>query len=186
MPGFQLIVNPAVKNNLNQGRPSNGMFIAYPNSIKNLVTDVSPGFWRLQAVKINFVSSTLLIINSYFPTDPQRNNANDEDLLETLSHIKRITEVNNYDMILWTSDINSDFSRNTGHTQAVQDSLEDLGLNTAWDQHDVDFTCFHELLGQTYTSTIDHFFWNSRFDSCVTTAGVLHLPDNKSDHCPIY
>ena len=69
LPDFQLIINPAIKKDLSQGRPSNGMFIAFPNNIKNQVTE-SPGFWRLQAVQIKFQSSTLLLINSYFPTDP--------------------------------------------------------------------------------------------------------------------
>ena len=36
-PGFQILINPAVKKHLNTGRPSNGMFIAFPDSIKNNV-----------------------------------------------------------------------------------------------------------------------------------------------------
>ena len=51
LPGYHLLINPAVKNHLNTGRPSNGMFIAFPNSVKNDITDVSPGFWRVQAAK---------------------------------------------------------------------------------------------------------------------------------------
>ena len=110
-PGFHFIINPAVKSNLNLGRPSNGMFIAFPNSIKNLVTDVSPGFWRVQAAKISFGSSTLLLINSYFPTDPQRNNVDQSELLETLGRIKLVIESNVCDSVLWADDLNSDFSR---------------------------------------------------------------------------
>ena len=72
LPNFQVVVNPAIKKDLSQGRPSNGMFIAFPDNIKNQVTDVSPGHWRLQAVKIKLLTSSLLLINSYFPTDPQR------------------------------------------------------------------------------------------------------------------
>ena len=186
LPNFQIVFNPAVKTNLTKGRPSNGMFIAFPDSIKNQVTDVSPGFWRLQAVKIKFMSSTLLLINSYFPTDPQKDNVDDADLLETLGNVKRILEVNEFDTVLWAGDINSDFSRNTNHTRAVQDALQDVGLLTAWDLFEADFTCFHELLGNTFTSKLDHFFWNSMFGKYVLDAGVLHLPENKSDHCPIY
>ena len=37
-PNHQLLINPAVKKDLSQGRPSNGMFIAFPSSIKNQVT----------------------------------------------------------------------------------------------------------------------------------------------------
>ena len=61
LPNFQVIINPAIKNNLDHGRPCNSMFIAFPDTIKNQVTDVSPSFWRLQAIKIKFVSSTLLL-----------------------------------------------------------------------------------------------------------------------------
>ena len=64
LPGFQVLSNPAVKNNHDRGRPKNGMFIAFPDEIKNNVTDVSPCFWRLQAVKVKFGSSKTLLINS--------------------------------------------------------------------------------------------------------------------------
>ena len=163
LPDYQLLINPAVKKDLSKGRPSNGMSIAFPESIKNEVTDVSPGFWRLQAVKIKFMTSTLLLINSYFPTDPQRDNADNAELLETLGYIKQIIDVNDSDTILWAGDINSDFSRHSNHTVAVQDALQDLGFHVAWDQFDADFTCSHEVLGQTFTSLLDHFFWNTEF-----------------------
>ena len=116
------------------------MFIVFPDNIKNQVTDVSPGHWRLQAVKIKFVNSTLLLINSYFPTDPQRDNVDDGDLRDTLGHIKKIVEVNPCDSILWAGDINSDFSRNSNHTTEVQEALLELGFLKAWDEFDADFT----------------------------------------------
>ena len=94
--------------------------------------------------------------------------------------------MNSYDNILWAGDINSDFSRNTNHTHAVQEALEELGLQRSWNQFEVDFTYTHDLLGQTFTSLLDHFFWNSDFSSSVTDAGVLHLPGNMSDHSPIF
>ena len=52
LPGFHLVINPAVKITQDTGRPKNGMFIAFPNSIKSNISDVSPGFWRVQAIKI--------------------------------------------------------------------------------------------------------------------------------------
>ena len=186
LPDFQVVINPAIKKDLSQGRPSNGMFIAFPDNIKNQVTDVSPGHWRLQAVKIKLMTSSLLLINSYFPTDPQRDNVDSADLLDTLGNIKRIIEVNPCDNILWAGDINSDFSRNTNHTRAVQEALHELGFHGSWNQFEADFTCTHELLGQTFTSLLVHFFWNSVFANSVTDAGVLHLPGNMSDHSPIY
>ena len=56
----------------------------------------------------------------------------------------------------------------------------------AWDRFEADFTCAHEMLGQTFTSTLDHFFWNPVFSESVIDAGVLHLPGNMSDHNPIF
>ena len=81
LPGFQVIINPAVKNNHDKGRPKNGMYIAYPESIRNCVTDVSPGYWRLQALIVKFGSTSTLLLNSYFPTDPRRPNADQSELL---------------------------------------------------------------------------------------------------------
>ena len=185
-PGYQLLINPAFKDQLNTGRPSNGMFIAFPDSIKNNVVDVSPGFWRVQAVKISFDSSTLLLINSYFPIDPQRNNADEADLLETLGHIKKVVANNEFDDILWAGDLNSDFSRGSSHTLAVQDALQELGLRSSWEFFQIDYTASQEILGRTFTSVLDHFVWSPLLENSVVDAGVLHLPDNNSDHSPIY
>ena len=162
------------------------MFIAFPDCFKNRVLDVSPDFWRIQAVKIQFKSSSLLLINSYFPTDPQRNNCDESELLETLGHVRNTLLINSCDKVLWAGDINSDFTRNSSHTRQVQDTLDQLGLIPAWTHFSVDFTASCEMLGQTFTSILDHFFWNSGLDSCVEEAGVLHSPDNRSDHSPIF
>ena len=185
-PGYQLLINPAIKDQLSTGRPSNGMFIAFPDSIKNNVIDVSPGFWRVQAAKISFNSTNLLLINSYLPTDPQRNTVDETDLLETLGHIKKVVANNVCDDILWAGDLNSDFSRQSSHTIAVQDALQELGLQSSWELFQIDYTAAQEMLGRTFTSVLDHFAWTPMVGSSVVDAGVLHLPDNSSDHSPIY
>ena len=119
LPGYQLVINPAVKNSHDTGRPKNGMFIAFPQVIKSSVSDVSPGFWRIQAIKITSVRSTILLINSYFPTDPRRDNFDETELIETLAHIKEVISKNDFDDILWAGDINADFIRNTSHTKLM-------------------------------------------------------------------
>ena len=88
--------------------------------------------------------------------------------------------------MLWTGDINADFLRGTSHTRTVFDAVADLNLTKAWERFDIDFTHCHELLGTSHTSILDHFFWNETLDSGVVDAGVIHLPDNRSDHSPIY
>ena len=51
---------------------------------------------------------------------------------------------------------------------------------------EVDFTCCHDLHGVSHVSTLDHFFWSEALDDLVVDAGAIHLPDNKSDHSPVY
>ena len=50
----------------------------------------------------------------------------------------------------------------------------------------IDFTRCQENENASYFSTIDHFFWNEDLSSSIVDAGVLHSPDNCSDHSPIY
>ena len=185
LPGYQVLVNPAVKFEHDHGRPKNGMFIAFPVTIRNCVTDVSPGFWRIQAVKFKFGSSTTLLINSYFPTDTRKVDTHDSELPETLGHIRNIIRNNEFDSLLWAGDINADFLRGTSHTRTVQDTIDDLDLTMSWDKFNIDFTHCHEQMGTSYTSILDHFFWSETLNDGVKDAGVIHLPGHKSDHCPI-
>ena len=186
LPGFQVAINPLVKFELDSGRPRNGMFVAYPSSIKNCVTDVSPNFWRIQALKFKFGASTLILINSYFPTDNKRADSQNEELEETLGHIRNIIAANEFDSLLWAGDINADFLRASSHIRTVQGVISDLNLVRAWDRFNIDFTHCHEQLGLSYMSILDHFFWNEALEHGVLDAGVIHHPCNKSDHSPIY
>ena len=186
LPGFQLVINPAVKNGHDKGRPKNGMFIAIPESIKSCVTDVSPNSWRIQAVTILFGNRKVLLINSYFPTDPRRPDADEAELLEVLGHIQNVIRSNAFDSLLWAGDINADFARNSSHSNLVNDWVLDLGLSKSWEHFEVDFTHCHEQLDVSHVSVLDHFFWSESLGESIVDAGVLHLPANKSDHSPIY
>ena len=59
LPNSHIFFNSAIKEDLNHGRPKNGMLIAVPNKLKERFSDVSPSHWRVQAVR--FDSS--LIVN---------------------------------------------------------------------------------------------------------------------------
>ena len=186
LPRSHLIIKPAVKNNLDRGRPRNGMFIAVPTHFKNIIDDVSPNFWRLQAVILNCSNFRLLLINSYFPVDPRTMNFDESELLETLNHIRNVLNMNEFNHILLTGDINSDFLRNTGHVNVVKQFIEEYSFQPSWNKFDIDFTNHHDVNGVTFTSTIDHFFWNQELSNTILDAGVIHHPSNQSDHCPIY
>ena len=64
--------------------------------------------------------------------------------------------------------------------------VEELSLYTLWDEHTVDFTCVSETNGVTSVSKLDHFFLSRNLRDLVEDAGVIHHPENKSDHCPVY
>ena len=188
IPGFQFFINPAIKPLQDRGRPSNGMFICVPESIKSCVTDVSPGHWRVQAVVIASEHSRTLLINSYFPFD-KRNQLDNEgltELIETLGVISNIIQSSNCDSVVWTGDINTDYSRVTPHCTVVREHVEQMSLARVWDNYEVDFTCTYEREGVSFTSTLDQFYLSERILPTVVDAGVIHHPENTSDHEPIY
>ena len=65
-------------------------------------------------------------------------------------------------------------------------STDELQLVTAWDTYQVDFTHTYEREGATFVSTLDHFYMTKDILQTVQDAGVIHDPDNSSDHEPIY
>ena len=40
--------------------------------------------------------------------------------------------------------------------------------------------------GVSHTSTLDHIFWSENICEQIQEADVLHMPDNLSDHSPVY
>ena len=125
LPGYFAIIKPAVKLTHDKGRPKGGLFIAVPDCVKNEVKDVSPVFWRTQAIIMPIKSSRILIINSYFPTDPGTVVLDESELLETLHSIKLVIEENECYPIYWLGDINTDFVRKTGHVKCVENFINE-------------------------------------------------------------
>ena len=64
--------------------------------------------------------------------------------------------------------------------------LNDAKLAKAWDSFQIDFNHEFEKDQTAFTCNIDHFFWNAILNNKVLEAGGLHLPDNLSEHSPIY
>lgn len=186
LPNARIIFKKAVKENLSGGRPMNGMFIAVPDEIKEYVTDVSPSHWRVQAITLATPTNKILIINSYFPTDPKILEFDTCELLSTLSAINSVLEINDFDSVIWTGDINADFIRQTKFTDIMENFIDEKSLMKSWEKFVIDFTHSFECDDNCYVSTLDHFFWSQNMSSSIIKADVLHLLNNTSDHCPIY
>ena len=172
LPNARVIFKEAIKDSCG-GRPKNGMFVDLPLEIKELALDVSPTHRRVHAIKT-------LIINSYFPADHRVNEFDTRDFLSTLSAINSVLMENEYDSVIWGGDINADFTSN------IIRFVEEKSFEKSWDKYPIDFTHVFERGEHTYTSTFDHFFWSEGISCNVVAADVLHLPNNTSDHCPIY
>ncbi len=176
----------AVKDSLHRGRAKNGMFIAIPKLYADLTKDVSPDHWRVQAITINTPNCKMLVINSYFPTDPKINDFDTDDLFSTLDVINQMMVDISFDSVIWMGDINAEFIRNSQFTKYINDFVGEKSLSRSWDHFPIDYTHSCEIEGKTYTSTLDHFFWSANLSESIKEAGALHLPSNTSDHCPIY
>ena len=185
LPDHQIYFKPATKEGLN-GRPKNGMFVAIPKYLKAHVTDISPSSSRVQAVILKTTHRNILILNTYFPQDPKTDIFDTTDLLTTLICIQNTIKENNFTELIWTGDINADFSRKTTFVDTVGNFVNESNLSRSWDRFVVDFTHENCVGDKSHTSVIDHFFWNEYLDTHVLDAGVLHIPGNLSDHSPIY
>ena len=186
LPEAHVVIKEAVKTTHDDGRPKNGMFIAVPIELKESVEDVSPNHWRVQAVLLHTKDNIIMVINSYFPTDPKVSDFDSSELMTVLSTIQDLLNRHEFNTIVWAGDLNADFSRMTSFTKLIKAFTVENRLSTSWDKFPVDFTHIQEKDGKSYTSTIDHFMLSENVANAVVDAGVLHLVDNFSDHCPVY
>ena len=184
LPEHRIIFKPATKDGLD-GRPKYGMFIAVPSCLNENVKEIPVESNRIQSIIVTIESYRMLLINLYFPTDP-KTDFDESELLVLLAEIQDILNENDFDYVVFGGDINADFRRKTKFVRIIDEFLMKTEVCRSWDEYAADFTHFMEKDKITYTSTIDHLFWNKTFKDLVQDAGVLHLPENISDHCPIF
>lgn len=139
LPNYRIFFKKAEKNSLNGGRPKNGMFITVPKKCKECVKEIRTNHWRLQAITLTSPSNRILILNSYFPTDPKVSDFDTSDLLSTLSAINDILENAEFSTVVWTGDINTNFLRNTKFTKIVDEFIEDKLFCKAWERFPIDY-----------------------------------------------
>ena len=101
---------------------------------KENVSEVSPHHWRIQAVIIITSNSKVLIINTYFPTDPKTRDIDPTDLLSTLDEINDVLTLNEFDHVIWSGDFNADFARKTKFTHMVDKFIKEKELLKSWDK----------------------------------------------------
>ena len=140
--------------------------------------------FRIQAQVLNLPSSRLLWINTYLPTDPQRMNYDDSELMEVLCEVETILSTVTYTDVLWTGDMNWDMKRVTQFSHTMHGFVERMGLVSLWSQHPVDYTHIHT--DNKSVSTVDYFVLSPRLVPLVSGSGAIHRGDNLSRHSPIW
>ena len=83
-----------------------------------------------------------------------------------------------FDTAIVLGELNYDYDRFIGHTQAVNSFLENERLCSVWDIFPVEFTF---AFGET-RSTLDHFLISNTQSGIILKAGAIHDPENISGH----
>ena len=138
---------------------------------------------RIQAQLLTFPTCKIVWINSYLPCDPQMQNYDNSELIETLSEVESI--VNNAEdcEVVWSADMNFDDSRDNLFTRTVTATLQRLSLTSVWEGRNIDYSHIHT--DRVSTSLIDHFMVSHRLLELVDDCGPVHRGDNLSRHSPI-
>ena len=114
-PGYFSYVLPGHRSpGQDSGRAKAGLAQLTSKSIQVKKQRVDTFGFRVQAQILNLPSTRILWLNTYFPTDPQNKGEYDDHILrEVLEQVESIIINNEFDDIVWGSDLNWDPSRNT-------------------------------------------------------------------------
>ena len=177
---------------ISRARPSGGLSFLIKKGLEHYVNHIIvPNSNRVHALTIKLPNANLVIINCYFPTDPQCNNFDEGNLFETLEDIRFVLNSCDFNFIpILCGDFNCDFSRNSRFVNIVSDFMTEYNFKSVWTSFDCDFTyCQASTRNNQVTysySTIDHFFLNEHFIDQCENAAVLHLGENLSNHDAIF
>ena len=181
---FDPFVTPAVRESSSHaGRPKGGLAQLIRNSINIKKENVVCKSWRIQAQILHIKEYKILWMNVYMPTDPQLQQIDKSEILETLNEIELILSTSVFNDVLLGGDWNYDHRRNTRFCRIFDEFLDKNDLVSIWTKFPADFTYRHTDLKSI--SLIDHFFVTKSFLSNCLDAAPIHLGDNRSPHSPI-
>ena len=81
----------------------------------------------MQAQILDLASSRVLWLNTYLPTDPQLQQYDDRELVEVLAEVRNILQTEQFDDVVWGSDLNWDPARNTQFSRSIAAFIQELG-----------------------------------------------------------
>ena len=125
--GIKSIIN--INSNDLNGWPKNGMYVAVPICLKESVQDISPLSSMIHSILIETQNDKIMLLNTYFPTDPRCNDFDKTDLLLTLYGIKVLIDNRDFDRLVWIGDRNADFHHNRKFVLRINEFICELDIS---------------------------------------------------------
>ena len=189
-PNYHSVVVPGHREpGQDTGRARAGLGQLSKKNIAVKRTRISSKHYRVQAQLLHLPATSILWLNTYFPTDPQLvGDYDDSELQACLSEVELILESSTYGGVIWGSDINWDMSRNTKFVRTVSGFLQRMNLVPLWNHHQEISHTFEQVFknGRVSRSTVDHFLLSPGLLPLVVDCGVIHRGENLSVHAPIW
>ena len=135
---------------------------------------------RKRAQKLTFPTCELLWINKYFPFDPQLQDSDATELIQTLAEVEAILMAAGDCEVVWAGDLNYEMRRDNLFTRTMRAALQCFGLVSVWEDRPIDYT--HTHTDGVNSSVIDHFMVSPRLLELVEDCGPVHRGDNLSRH----
>ena len=168
------------------GRPHGGAAIVWRSSINAKVTPVLFDSTRTCAVIIECDNFKVLLICVYMPCDDNRPDSNIVEYNSVLNDIQSIFNlVHDVQHVIIGGDLNTDFSRNSYCTNAINRFLcdENLYCISKSNNCNIDFT--YQSKGSGARSFIDHFIISQTLNTQVLNYETVDGADNFSDHMAV-
>ena len=135
---------PAAKSNdnISRGRPSGGIATLWRKNVQNRAEPskiLKLNSSRVQGTVFHLLTGQdILYINCYFPSN--KRNFDEHELLKTLDEITWLLDNSEYNHVVISGDINTDFSKEDDYIKIVRERCQILGVKTAWNSFQVDYT----------------------------------------------
>ena len=100
----------------------------------------------------------------------------DQELQEVLAEVRAIFQTEQFDDVIWGSDLNWDPTRRNQFSRSMAAFVQELGLVSLWDSHPVLYTHIHTD-GRS-KSVLDHFILSPRLLPLVEGCGIVERGDN--------
>ena len=169
-----------------RGRPYGGVAILWHKSITDRISVVNVENRRLCAITFQLTPTfKILMASAYFPCDNYMKTHVDLEYAECIEQLEYVIIKSDCNAVIIAGDLNTDFSRNVAHTNALKDFVNRNNLH---------FSCHHSSAKVKYTyesfcasnmSHIDHFICSSNVYNWICNVDVIENALNNSNHKPL-